>query len=1076
MSRRSSPRVNKHPRPLPCICGKSYARADFFNDHIQSTGHGGKYVCVSQPLPDPVSDTCPFYCTCGQGFTATYAFHRHLRMRGHQGDWNRSRYLPVGHQSEPLAQASSDTEEHPVAAVGDDDPARSGEHTQSNNPPNGVRRLDHPAARGKILYDDEAAVEQVALQDYYSDNDHLPDFQGDALAPVHSPLTPPATDPTSPDGHTEDLEMLDYCSDDDLAAQQLLNEQEDARKYKIAKDKDLVNPFVLRNKEDNIHAPGSGPRNLNSGDVRRSNDLTDILDAQERINQTVRNDDRILKEMRRIPSAAALSRRPDTERTDGECEAAEHTAKNSHPGREEQYRRQVARRERRERRERRQGREPREPARSSIQRAVDAGVNHLRRILGRITHGLCNRKLRFLLLLAIGSLGYSARNTLSLPPAVHKHQWLLDSATPVHIARDSDLFSHVYPLVKTCVVQRFGLAEARHCDWFGTIEMEFGNGKKLLLHDTLYKPEAHANIVSMIKLGDAGLHGIWNGDNITITNATDNEFIGQASRLDERYWLEGVKRPQFWESSTKYEPSQKLDAYPEAIHSSTADFVSSTAPPPALTGQESISTATSHDAPVATSTHLATSMLIPSRHFTGYFNPPATTFITSYRAFTPSLVSTLSQATKSTEFPEPTNVLTASDVLEAPGTSNQTKLDIPTGHWETMESTPNTDTVGPPTYDGPITLTEPTITTKSSATTSKWDSTQTPPSFASTLQWPPGIILQNSDHLPSGDLQAPTPASNTTFLAPSTDYLPISSRKSWQVNGTEISEDSDLTKLRERSKDTRARLESFPQSSKRRGPPAKPRLRKPTRQHSNTTKTQVAQPSPSEPPFLKTTIGNTSFSITKPSTETPTAKPSASGSQITTKSNNSSSGVRSSKRTLPSDFDADIPASKKTCPAPSSVKPFGRTTFPAPSSCAAPLQTSSTAAVSTSIANDSSVLDELPPPSSSTSTWFGRFSWFGRTSRIDPQRYAIEALHKARNSAAESRHDISKDNSANSATDTMHEVGKDSGANSTTIEMYETGQGSDANSTADETHGIGKNSGAGITGLKECILKCFPRE
>lgn len=118
-------RVNKHVRTLHCECGQSYTRADFYELHLQLSGHNSEFIAASEQMPEPASDAKHFYCSCGAGYTASHAFLAHCKRTGHLGDWKRSKYQPKGYISGSMtanievASASNELStsfKHPVSA------------------------------------------------------------------------------------------------------------------------------------------------------------------------------------------------------------------------------------------------------------------------------------------------------------------------------------------------------------------------------------------------------------------------------------------------------------------------------------------------------------------------------------------------------------------------------------------------------------------------------------------------------------------------------------------------------------------------------------------------------------------------------------------------------------------------------------------------------------------------------------------------------------------------------------------------------------------------------------------------
>ncbi|KAF9690519.1 hypothetical protein EKO04_011544 [Ascochyta lentis] len=187
-------------------------------------------------------------------------------------------------------------------------------------------------------------------------------------------------------------------------------------------------------------------------------------------------------------------------------------------------------------------------------RSINAGVSKFHRLGRRVAKLADKHKCKIMaglvLMAAAGTLYAQSHSGLSLVDT--NHEWLLDSTAPVHIAKDSSAFSNLHDLHLACREPRFGLRQASPCRWTGTVPLEFGDGNILLLEDVLYRPRASMNIVSLGKLGEAGLTGKWTAHDVTIANATSNETLGRAVNHENMYLLHDLATPK---RSTNYPSS-----------------------------------------------------------------------------------------------------------------------------------------------------------------------------------------------------------------------------------------------------------------------------------------------------------------------------------------------------------------------------------------------------------------------------------------------------------------------------------------------------------------------------------------
>ncbi|KAJ4986529.1 hypothetical protein SVAN01_07965 [Stagonosporopsis vannaccii] len=166
--------------------------------------------------------------------------------------------------------------------------------------------------------------------------------------------------------------------------------------------------------------------------------------------------------------------------------------------------------------------------------------------LGKHKRSICT-----LLVAATGAYALFA-SPVPMPPTTSTSQeWLLDSNSPRHVAKDSSVFSNVHNVYKTCP----GTLSRWQCDFSGTIPLKFNSGKILLLHDVLYSPHADTNVVSLAQLGKAGMEGAWTPDQMTIRNMTNMELVGTALNFNNRYRLDDLAPPS---RSTDY-PSVPLE-------------------------------------------------------------------------------------------------------------------------------------------------------------------------------------------------------------------------------------------------------------------------------------------------------------------------------------------------------------------------------------------------------------------------------------------------------------------------------------------------------------------------------------
>lgn len=115
--------------------------------------------------------------------------------------------------------------------------------------------------------------------------------------------------------------------------------------------------------------------------------------------------------------------------------------------------------------------------------------------------------------------------------------WWLDSGATVHVCKDKNMFKQFEDVVDSNV-QKVLMANKTFAkvDGKGTVEIDFGSGKKITLFNVLYIPEIRKNLISIDLLCKMGLKVLFEFDKVLLLN-NDWSVVGNGHANDGMYQL-----------------------------------------------------------------------------------------------------------------------------------------------------------------------------------------------------------------------------------------------------------------------------------------------------------------------------------------------------------------------------------------------------------------------------------------------------------------------------------------------------------------------------------------------------------
>lgn len=680
--RSSHRRVKKYAKTLHCECGRSFTRVDHYERHKQAYRHNSKFLAASELGPDREPDALPFYCSCGTGYTAAYAFTRHRRRTGHEGDWLRSTYQPKDYQTtstagkpQGVANALQQQIEDSLPIDVARQPTKSELDTSSplsqitfntddsglgSSIKGGSSELDPEinAVDLAVLHPERITVDspgpsspEVGRAQIYGENDSFTPEHTQSnhdIVPLETnieeeSLSTKETSAVPADEHGATDQANDQSTyvlgDADL----INNDRTDA--MKTASDSLVQADTHLNDALESLPRPYVSPNTgmedeyLQERTIRVSTNVPDPVDdngyhAMSLTSEpTIQANDHIgnhspSTDLPLFEGSSALAMYDDCPR--GKTKNSRHVAQKSPTSRH------------RARKNAPLSTLSGKPGGGRISKTRKLG----RRALQFLGKHVNSKNIITLLVAAAGA--YTLYNhAVSIPPTTSSSQeWLLDSAAPRHVTKDSSVFSSVHSVYESCP----GTISRLACDYSGTVPLRFNSGNILLLDDVLFNPRANINLVSLAQLGNAGLEGHWTADEMTIRNMTNMGLVGKALKFNNRYRLDDLAPP---DRSTRY-PSV----------------------PPEFLGQDH----------TAKKTPSSTDLTMTSYESTTIY-PPFLPFV----ATSPSPPTTPSRGNPT---PSPTKQPLEEDNLETTNAQPQNKL-LPTPHSTRTQAVPDTHEANP---------------------------------------------------------------------------------------------------------------------------------------------------------------------------------------------------------------------------------------------------------------------------------------------------------------------------------------------------------------------------------------------
>lgn len=527
-------RVNKHIKTLHCECNKSYTRADHFERHKSVCRHTSEYVAASSPLPESLPDSRPFYCSCGAGFTAADAFLRHRNRMGHDGNWEQSRYQPKGHSAASItAEPQDDLVELTGARPSDFDDSGLGSSIKGagSDSPQGEDPVASPAS--DVTLDVEFSTQPEPFVNIIKTSSETTDL---AVVPesleetsfevtllVETSQTLQVQQSEAADIETVSLETeqtmqetqisVEVTEDVSLEIQPSAGQESEEQGTDINEDQEKDVSSVVEtdspDKDDVVmHQLPEETESLTSTKI----DRTDLPTGEE--NEPITDN---TTDDHSSPDTA-VPQQDQAPTTDSSTSPAQQNPKVEKSGTQSPKSRDPLRKSKKGGISK--DRSPKRKAKRSNKNFLKKHCN----VLSSVIVGL----------LAAGYCVLSGRNMFTA--ATSSQEWVVDSTALQHIAKDGNSFHNKGALFEECDWASRGWS----CDWSGQVQLTFDNGKKLMLEDVSYQPQARSNVVSLNKLGASGVSGYWNHNEIAVYNETSSEMVGKAVWRKSAYTLNGL--------------------------------------------------------------------------------------------------------------------------------------------------------------------------------------------------------------------------------------------------------------------------------------------------------------------------------------------------------------------------------------------------------------------------------------------------------------------------------------------------------------------------------------------------------
>lgn len=499
-------RVNKHVKTLHCECGHRYTRADFYERHLQTTGHNSEFVAVSYPTPDPASNSRHFYCSCGSSYTAAHAFHAHCKRTGHVGDWSRSKYQPKGHDltiaGTDLASAYGELSTASEPAFSRDQLTELSKFQESQPTTNSFKTDESrlvPLIGGKEAdtFNEADIQESLLSEGSLNDNDidtaevDLDHRQVNAMDTMAA--SPPMTC-ASLSHNSASLTDTSDVTDTSNSSVRILNENNDTASNGTLLPSRTFAKIIGRTTHDR------------TGPLPRDIDATDLNARIANLRHMSRQKGGIFaSNLIKISSSHAAQSLITT--ISGKEEAMPNLGSDwrSHHT---------------------------DTLSKRLRGPFKAGVRKIGTSFCTLGKWIAEHKGRLAAALLSAAVFTAAVQSLQIRPLLSDTtprcplDWGLDLDGSTHVVKDSGFYSNV----DSAFCSHHSDARAtKRSQWTGTISFVFKDGSMLKDEDVLYNANAHINIVSLPKLNEAGVLTDFNVTRATVYNASNDGPVGRAT-------------------------------------------------------------------------------------------------------------------------------------------------------------------------------------------------------------------------------------------------------------------------------------------------------------------------------------------------------------------------------------------------------------------------------------------------------------------------------------------------------------------------------------------------------------------
>jgi hypothetical protein len=121
----------------------------------------------------------------------------------------------------------------------------------------------------------------------------------------------------------------------------------------------------------------------------------------------------------------------------------------------------------------------------------------------------------------------------------NQDEWIIDSGANTHLANRPEWFDELYPTTETAS----GPSASIPLKGQGAVKMVFSESEnEVILTDTLFASCARVNIISLSRLGKAGMCGEWDGDSIIIRSKASRQLLATAVEQNGLYYLRRVAK------------------------------------------------------------------------------------------------------------------------------------------------------------------------------------------------------------------------------------------------------------------------------------------------------------------------------------------------------------------------------------------------------------------------------------------------------------------------------------------------------------------------------------------------------